>query len=736
MNKKQATGKGSPKTENLRREAERRLPLKKTRAIKKMTDDAVRSLLHELDVHQIELEMQNEELLNAQTSLQEASDKYQDLFDFAPVGYFRLSKQGQILEVNLVGAALLGLDRRTVVKQRFDQFVTLKHRVAFTDFCRCVSTTAMKQICEIELRRKEEPVCVLMEAIPSRVCKGDLNITVTDISDRSRAEQALRQSRDELQTIYDGMIDGILIADTKTKRFVKSNPAMRRMLGYFEEELHSMSVMDIHPSQALPSILERFQAGMEGQLPMAEDTPVLTKDGTLIYADIGYNFLNYGGQPCLIKFFHDITESMRAEKALRESEEQFRDLYENAPNGYFSIDADGCIQRCNQRAGELLKYTVQQLMGKPVSDLYADTPQGKAKAAKMLDRFRAGDTICDELAEMQTADGASVWISLSVNPVRNAMGQIIESRSIVVDVTERWKAEEALRLANAELDVRVAERTAELSQTIDKLKEEVALRIAIEETLRRQSEQLRALASDLTLAEQHERKRLSNILHDHIQQLLVAARIQLELIKRTSDMEQMHATAQLASDILKETIDASRTLTVELSPPALHHAGLIGGLKWLAANMLEKNQFAVNLNLDKGAEPSSEDMRLLLFECVRELLFNSMKHSGAVEAQVALMQTKNDHIKIVVRDSGNGFDPNQLHKRSAIKVTFGLFGIQQRLNHFGGDMDIVAAPSKGTCITLLVPIGKAKPFREDKDKTPTRIIKIDKVPMRKGTQIR
>jgi PAS domain S-box-containing protein len=138
-------------------------------------------------------------------------------------------------------------------------------------------------------------------------------------------------------------------------------------------------------------------------------------------------------------------ERQRAEEALRESEERFRDLYENAPNAYFSVGVDGRIRRCNRRAGELLGNAVEELVGRPVFELYANTPQGKEKASKVFQRFRAGKTLHDEELQMQKADGTPVWISLTVNAVRDAQGRVVESRSMVVDITERKRAEEALR---------------------------------------------------------------------------------------------------------------------------------------------------------------------------------------------------------------------------------------------------------------------------------------------------
>ncbi len=134
----------------------------------------------------------------------------------------------------------------------------------------------------------------------------------------------------------------------------------------------------------------------------------------------------------------------QAEEALRESQTQFQDLYDNAPNAYFSIGVDSLILRCNKRAGEFLGYTVEELVGRQVFDLYADTPHGKQKASQVFQRFQASETVTDEELQMQKADGTPVWISLTAIPIQNDRGQVVESRSIVVDITERKQVEEEL----------------------------------------------------------------------------------------------------------------------------------------------------------------------------------------------------------------------------------------------------------------------------------------------------
>jgi len=127
---------------------------------------------------------------------------------------------------------------------------------------------------------------------------------------------------------------------------------------------------------------------------------------------------------------------------LKQREDQYRDLYEEAPNAYLSIGVDGYIRQANRSAAELLGYSLDKLIGQPVLDLYADIPNGKARAQGVFQRFLAGKEIRDEELEMHRADGSKVWTSLSVRPIYDKEGQVVASRSMVVDITEHKKLDQ------------------------------------------------------------------------------------------------------------------------------------------------------------------------------------------------------------------------------------------------------------------------------------------------------
>lgn len=239
--------------------------------------------------------------------------------------------------------------------------------------------------------------------------------------------------------------------------------------------------------------------------------------------------------------------------------------------------------------------------------------------------------------------------------------------------------------------------THAIHQAIDK--------VALMKTVANKTQQLRDLASALTLAEQRERQRVSQILHDHVQQVLHGIQLRTHLLILDAPPS-IHPDLQEHLDAIQalteDAIQATRTLTVELSPPVLQREGLIAALRWLADHMAEMHSLDVDLEMQDDCQLNDSELAVLLFQVTRELLFNVVKHAKVKRAQLRL-QEKNEMIVVCIRDGGIGFDPaNQDRPRRKIGG-FGLTSIQERLNLFGGRLEIESELGKGTSVTLTVP---------------------------------
>ena len=317
MNEKEDADSGPPTASDLRREAERRLRDKKAAPAEAIAEVDVRALLHELQVHQIELEMQNEELLRAQTAVQQVSDKYHDLFDFAPVGYFRLDERGEILEVNLAGAAILGHYRSAALGQRLGQFVATEHRHALAEFFKRVLATAAKQTCDIEFRRNGEPVYAVVDGAPTHQDDGKrtLCVTVTDISDRRRAEQQSVEGRQRLAGIVGSAMDAIISVDA-AQRIVLFNAAAEEMFRCPAAEAIGQSLERFIPGRFRAAhaghVKEFAEAGVTGRT-MGQLIPLsaLRSDGEEFPMEASISQGEVGGQKVFTVILRDITAQAR-----------------------------------------------------------------------------------------------------------------------------------------------------------------------------------------------------------------------------------------------------------------------------------------------------------------------------------------------------------------------------------------------------------------------------------------
>jgi PAS domain S-box-containing protein len=388
----------------------------------------------------------------------------------------------------------------------------------------------------------------------------------------------------------------------------------------------------------------------------------------------------------------------RANLALRQNQnhlrlrsEQFETLVNQAPLGVYLVDGDFRIAQVNPTARQVFG-NIPDLLGRDFEEvMHALWHQAYADEIVAIYRhtLETGEPyVTPERIEPRLDRGDIERYEWRIDRIVLPDGRF----GIVCyfrDISSLVQSREALRELNEGLEHRVEERTEELLQS---------------------QQRLRTLATELSLTEQRERKRLATELHDHLQQMLVLAKLKLGQSKRFANhvpalAKFIHETDDTLSDALKYT----RTLVTELSPPVLRDHGLCAGLKWLGEYMKNHN-LAVTVTLPEwdGVDAKlREDQSVLLFQSVRELLINSSKHAGTHGAWVTI-EERQGHLAIEVRDKGAGFDLAVISAAAespngGLSSKFGLFSIRERMTAIGGSFEIHSAPGEGTTAVLTVP---------------------------------
>lgn len=374
-----------------------------------------------------------------------------------------------------------------------------------------------------------------------------------------------------------------------------------------------------------------------------------------------------------------LRERDEANRRLRESESRFRSLADSAPVIIWMTGPDGCEfvnQACLAFFGATRDEPVD--MSGWAESVHPDDRAQAAEAYRLAFESRGR---LDTFFRCRRHDGTYRWLHSIGMPTLSATGELQGYIGASHDVTDSKEAEERLQRWSVDLERAVDTKTAELQQSQD---------------------QLRALATELTLTEQRERKRLATELHDYLAQLLVVMRMKLRQTLLLVNEDRIGLLLQEADQVLTQSLDYTRSLVAELTPPNLKEFGLLDALSWLA-NQMHRHGLTVTVQEDTGEPGLPEDQAVLLFQSVRELLFNVVKHAEANEARITIALTDDDRLEIVVEDDGCGFVPSPPPDRGTAPSQFGLFSIRERMAAMGGRLNIESAVGSGTRAILTTP---------------------------------
>jgi PAS domain S-box-containing protein len=362
----------------------------------------------------------------------------------------------------------------------------------------------------------------------------------------------------------------------------------------------------------------------------------------------------------------EILERLRTEMALRESEVRFRAIFEGAPVGIGLWDLEGKFLEGNPSLTEMLGYSLEELLRLAPADL--SPPEDLAvRQPQFEELLRARREFFEREGRCRRKDGGFIWVWEHVSPIRSASGEILFALVMFKDITQEKQVQ------------------AEISAY---------------------QQRLRSLASELSLTEERERRRLAADLHDHIGQILALAQIKLGALRQgASSPQEMAAVAEIREHI-GQAIRYTRSLTFELGLPVLYDLGLEAAVEWLADQFQEQHGLTIHVQRDGQPKPLGEAASVLVFRVLRELLTNVVKHAQATRVDISVTRY-GDYLSLAVIDNGIGFDPGESGARTGRPDGYGLFSIRERLNHLGGYLEVASTPGRGVSAYILVPLEKS-----------------------------
>ncbi|WP_447603231.1 PAS domain S-box protein [Nitrospira sp. Nam80] len=353
-------------------------------------------------------------------------------------------------------------------------------------------------------------------------------------------------------------------------------------------------------------------------------------------------------------------------------------IVESSEDAIISKDLTGKIITWNRAAERIYGYTPAEVIGRSITMLIPEDRLNEE--THILDKIRRGEHVDHYETVRRRKDGRHISVSLTVSPIKDDAGRIVGASKSARDITERKRIEAELRELTTELDRRVAERTHELH---------------------RSEERLRALATELSLAEQRVRQQIATELHDYLGQILVVCRLRLaqtaQQAEHTGLAQQLRDTERMVQDCISYT----RSLVAQLTPPVLREFGLVMALTWLADQM-KQHGITVSTDIASSCVDIPEEHAVLVFQSARELLMNVVKHSGAKSAGLAIATPDSGLLVVTVTDAGKGFDPSSA--AVAAGKHFGLFSIRERMEAIGGRVEIISGPDSGTTARLILPV--------------------------------
>ncbi len=600
------------------------------------------------------------------TELEAAIQRYVDLFDFAPIGYVSFDRVGRIEEINLAAARLLGDSHDRLIGRPFAPYVIEEDSALFLNhLLRCRSSESRVET-ELHLKKKGNGEIVAHLAsspVTSSMRNGTLlyQTAIIDLTERKRAEEAIRQSEKRYRALFDWVPVAVYTCDAKglireyNQRAVelwgrepKRNDPSEKFCGSFKIFYPDGRPMPHHKCP--------MARALHGEKLTATDLEILVEQSSGARRNVlvsptalrGAQGKIIGAINCL----HDITVRKRTENALRESEERSRAVIHQSTAGIAGTDLAGHIIFANEKFCSMLGYKERELVGKTIFEI--THPEDLPESKRLFHRIVRKAEPYQLEKRYRRKDGSTLWVSVSASPLRDVEGKTQSAVSVVLDIGDQKKAQAVLE------------------------------------------DRARGLEGEILAISDREQRRLGQELHDSLCQHLtaiafMARSVALRLKKhRVIEVEHIDKIAELINDGVTEARTIARGLhPVEMEPP-----GLVTAL----AELVKQRHWPVRCRLEADEEISVPDSTaaLHLYRIAREAVINANKHARAREI-IVRMRRSGKGIELSVIDDGVGISLN-----SPAGSGMGFHIMEYRARSIGARLEIKQVKPHGTRLTCYV----------------------------------
>ncbi len=462
------------------------------------------------------------------------------------------------------------------------------------------------------------------------------------------------------------------------------NQRMAEMLGYTRAEMLGRPFYDFMDARAraeAQALFERRRQGVREQ----HEFRFQRKDGSDLWTIVSATPLcDARGQFVgALGMITDITARRQAEEALRASQRQLHQIIEHLPVAVFAVDRAGKPQYENRLARELLGRRIEDLdpdarvgqLSRHYQAYLAGTDQLYPIERAPLARALAGQSATVDDMEIRRPD-RTIPLEVAAVPITDAAGNVILAIAVFHDISERRQAE------------------AERQRLYDEA--------------RANQQRLRALSQRLIELQEAERGHLARELHDEVGQALTAVKINLQAAQRQPSLDAAAPFLADSIDVIERVLQQVRDISLDLRPALLDDLGLAATLRWYVDRQTRRAGLTARVVADLPDEPLSDGLAITCFRVVQEALTNVLRHAQARNVTILITHTEQE-LTLIVRDDGRGFDANALPRDAAGPLTFGLLGMQERVQLAGGRLAIRSTSSEGTEVRATLPL----PAREN-----------------------